>query len=121
MKTILITLILLTNLFSDQNNSTFFGIKQTTQDSCKTFKQKDGSTFKGVISGKEFFTYIELDNGYIALFNKTTGQYEYAIVKNQKLQASGISVNTNPIPKEIKKIPEELLEQLQEQAFKKHL
>lgn len=121
MKTMLLAFIILTSLCSDQNKSTVFGIKQTTQDSCKTFKQKDGSTFKGFIKGKEFFTYIELDNGYIGLFNKKTGKYEYAIVKDQTLQASGISVNTNPIPKEIKKISQEHLEQLQDQAFKKHL
>ena len=121
MKTTILILILLTSLYSDQNKSTVFGIKQTAKDSFKTFKQKDGSSFKGIVRGKEFFTYIELKNGYIGLFNQDTDTYEYAVVKNQKLLASGIPVNTSTTPKDIKKISTQLLEQLQEQAFKKHL
>lgn len=121
MKIFLISIFLLSSLIAEQNSSTAFGTKQTFKDNFKTFKQKDGSSFKGMIRGKDFFTYVELLNGYICLYNQETGTYEYAVVKDHKLLPSGIPVNTAPVPKEIKKIPKELLEQLQEKAFKKHL
>ncbi|MFC2073734.1 hypothetical protein ACFLR3_00640 [Campylobacterota bacterium] len=121
MKSFLIVIFLLSSLIAEQNNSTAFGTKQTLQDNFKTFKQKDASCFKGIVRGKEFFTYIELLNGYIALYNQETQSYEYAVIKDQKLLPSGIPVNTDPVPKEIEKISKKLLDQLQEKAFKKHL
>ena len=121
MKSFLIVIFLLSSLIAEQNSSTAFGTKQTLQDNFKTFKQKDGSSFKGIVQGKDFFTYVELLNGYIALYNQKTDTYEYAVVKDQKLLPSGIPVNTDPIPKEIEKISKQLLEQLQKKAFKEHL
>lgn len=121
MKIFLISIFLLSSLAAEQNNSTAFGIKQTVKDNFKTFKQKDGSSFKGVIRGEDFFTYVELLNGYICLYNQETETYEYAIVKDHKLLPSGFPVNTAPIPKKIQKISKKLLEQLQKKAFKKHL
>ena len=121
MKTLFLTLILLTGLYSEQNNSTVFGIEQTSRDSLKTFKQKNGSSFKGIIRGKDFFKYIQLEDGHISLYNKKTDQYEYAVVKDHKLLPSGIPVNTEPLPNEVEKVSEQLLQQLQDKAFKKHL
>ncbi len=121
MKPFLIVIFLLSSLIAEQNSSTAFGTKQTPQDIFKTFKQKDGSSFKGIVRGEEFFSYIKLHNGHIALYNQETQTYEYAIVKDDTLLPSGIPVNTSPIPQEVKQISQGLLDQLQGKAFKKHL
>ncbi len=120
-RTFLITISLLSALLADQNISTAFGSKPIQKEDFQTFKQKDGSVFKGISRGQEFFTYIELYNGYTGLYNRQSGNYEYAMVKDQQLLPSGVPANVEPIPKEITKISKPLLKQLQEEAFKKHL
>ncbi len=121
MKSFVIMIFLFSSLMAEQNSSTAFGSKQIPQDNLKTFKHKDGSSFKGIVRGKEFFTYIELNNGHIGLYNKESDNYEYALVKDNKLLPSGIAISSAPVPKKIKKISKERLDQLQEKAFKKHL
>lgn len=106
---------------AEQNSSTAFGTKVNPQEIFKTFKQQDGSAFKGITKGKDFFTYIELSNGYICLYSKESKVYEYALVKDGRLVPSGVSVTTGIVPKNIKKISQEDLEKLQENAYKKHL
>lgn len=57
-----------------------------------TFTQQDGSHFQGHLKGDEWFNYISLPNEYIALYNKSTKNYEYALIKEGKLSPSGIIV-----------------------------
>ncbi len=121
MRILLITAFLLSSLIAEQNNSTAFGTKTMQQENFKTFRQADGSSFKGIVRGEEFFNYIELANGYICLYNKESRRYEYALVKDGKLLPSGISVTQEMIPTQIKQISHEDLQQLQHDAFKTHL
>ena len=121
MKTFLITLFLLSSLMAEQNRSMIFGTKVGTTQSIKTYKQADGSSFEGIPRGKDFFNYIELTDGYICLYNKASKTYEYALVKDGKLVPSGVSVTSGKRPDTIKKISQQNLEKLQEEAFKTHL
>ncbi len=120
MKIILLTLILLTQLSCDQNSSSALGAKQAVQTPIKSYKQKDGSSFRGILRGKEFFNYIQLENGYTVLYNPKSQQYEYAQVKEGRLHPSGIPVQKGKQPKGIVKIPQQTLQQLETDAFKKH-
>lgn len=64
----------------------------------RSYTQKDGSHFKGSPKGDEYLHYIETNSGDIALFNKQSGNYEYAIVAKErgikKLVPSGIAVSS---------------------------
>jgi hypothetical protein len=121
MKTFFLIFILLTSVYSDQNSSTVLGAQKNLKTQVKIFKQNDGSSFSGKSCGQEYFKYIELENGYTALYNKATRQYEYAIVKSGTLHPSGIAVQSGSTPKNIPKIPAQILKQLEEDAYKKHL
>ena len=122
MKTIfLLTVFILFNLYAEQNSSTAFGSKKVLQEDYKTFKQIDGSTFKGIMRGVSYFSYIELNNGYVGVYNKETKTYEFAIIKDGKLIPSGISVTVKDIPDTIKKIIKPTLDNLEKEAFKQHL
>jgi len=120
MKTIFFTFILLTQLYSDQNLSTALGAQKDSQTPIKTFKQKDGSIFNGKPCGEEYFNYIELENGYPVLYNHESKQYEYAHIQNGVLRPSGIAVKSGSTPKNIPKISQETLKQLEADAYKKH-
>lgn len=121
MKTLLLSIFLLSTVFAEQNSSLAFGTQTILQSKQQTFKQADGSSFQGISKGQGFFTYIELSNGYIGLYNKESKSYEYALIKDEKLLASGIPVTHHTLPKHIKKISSQDLENLQKSAFKKHL
>ena len=120
MKTLFLTFIVLTQLYSDQNVSTVLGAQKDVQDPIKTFKQKDGSSFIGKSCGESCFKYIQLDNGYTVLYNQESKQYEYAHIKNGVLRPSGIAVQSGSTPKDLKKISQETLKQLEADAYKKH-
>lgn len=120
MKTIFLTFILLTQLYSDQNLSTALGAQKDVQDPLKTFRQKDGSSFIGKSYAESCLKYIQLENGYTVLYNQKSKQYEYAHIKNGVLRPSGIAVQSGSIPKNIPKISPESLKQLEEDAYKKH-
>lgn len=121
MKILSLFILLLSIVFADQNTSLAFGIQTKSQSKLQTYKQADGSSFEGTSKGEGFFTYIKLANGYIGIYNKEAKSYEYALVKNEKLLASGIPVNQTNLPKHITKISEQVLKNLQKSAFKKHL
>lgn len=120
MKTIVLTFILLFQLYSDQKVSTALGAQKNVQNPNKTFKQKDDSSFTGKYYGEEYFNYIKLEDGYIALFNQESQQYEYAHIKNSVLVPSGIPVVSGSTPKNIPKISTQTLKQLEADAYKKH-
>ena len=46
-----------------------------------TFAQPDGSTFKANLRGDEHFSWIESKNKQIIIKNKTTGYFEFALLK----------------------------------------
>lgn len=121
MKNLLLSIFLLSIVFADQNRSLAFGTQTKVQNKLQTYKQTDGTSFKGILKGEGFFTYIELADGYIGVYNKKSKLYEYALVKDERLLASGIPVNQTILPKHIRKISFQTLENLQKSAFKKHL
>jgi len=62
-----------------------------------TFAQPDGSTFQAHLRGDEHFSWIEAENKMIIVKNKTSGYFEFAILKRDdknrlKLVPSDISV-----------------------------
>ena len=90
MKTIFLSLTLLS----------IFGIKLLAVPAVPfliTFAQPDGSTFKAHLRGDEHFSWIESKNKQIIIKNKTTGYFEFALLKldinnNFELAPSGIAV-----------------------------
>jgi len=65
-----------------------------------TFRQHDGSSFKGTLQGDEWFHWIEDKQGNIIVYNRRSKQYEYAKLKKLNgqydLVPSGIKTVTNP-------------------------
>jgi len=62
------------------------------------FQQKDGSTFKGVLNGDEYFSWVEgKSDGSIIIYNHDSKNYEYAMLKavNEGLDLfpSGVKVS----------------------------
>ena len=62
-----------------------------------TFAQPDGSTFQAHLKGDENFSWIESKNKKIIVKNKTSGFFEYALLKSDErnelvLSPSGIPV-----------------------------
>ena len=46
-----------------------------------TFAQPDGSTFQAHLKGDEYFSWIETENKMILVKNKTSGYFEFAVIK----------------------------------------
>jgi len=46
-----------------------------------TFTQNDGDQFKGNLRGDEWLNYVSLPNDYVALYNKDSKNYEYALIQ----------------------------------------
>ena len=62
-----------------------------------TFAQPDGSTFQAHLKGDEYFSWIETENKMILVKSKTSGFFEFALVKRDGknrliLFPSGITV-----------------------------
>ena len=62
-----------------------------------TFAQPDGSTFQAHLKGDEYFSWIETKNKMILVKSKTSGFFEFALVKQDEknrliLFPSGIPV-----------------------------
>jgi len=69
----------------------------STLSTLRTFTQSDGTTFKGRLQGDAFMHWIEAKDTSILLFNKKTGNFEYAIIKDGDLTLSGNIYNTNNV------------------------
>ena len=62
-----------------------------------TFAQPDGSTFQAHLKGDEYFSCIETEKGMILVKSKTSGFYEFALIKRDEknrliLLPSGVPV-----------------------------
>ena len=62
-----------------------------------TFAQPDGSTFHAHLKGDEYFSWIETEHKMIIVKSKTSGFFEFALLKRDEknrltLSPSGISV-----------------------------
>ena len=62
-----------------------------------TFAQPDGSTFQAHLKGDEYFSWIETENKMIIVKSKTSGFFEFALVKRDEknrliLSPSGVPV-----------------------------
>ena len=62
-----------------------------------TFAQPDGSTFQAHLKGDEYFSWIETENKMIIVKSKTSGFFEFALVKQDEknrliLSPSGVPV-----------------------------
>ena len=49
-----------------------------------TFAQPDGSTFQAHLKGDENFSWIEMENKMILVKNKTSGYFEFAVIKRDE-------------------------------------
>ena len=49
-----------------------------------TFAQPDGSTFQAHLKGDEFFSWIETENKMMLVKSKTSGFFEFAMVKRDE-------------------------------------
>ena len=49
-----------------------------------TFAQPDGSTFQAHLKGDEYFSWIESENKMILVKSKTSGYFEFALIKRDK-------------------------------------
>ena len=58
-------------------------------DKMREFKQADGSTFIAKGQGNQHLNWIETKNGDILRYNKESKNYEYAVIQNNSLKASG--------------------------------
>lgn len=65
----------------------------------QVFEQKDGTSFEARLRGDEYFSWLELNNGDMVLFNKNSEMYEYAefitINKRLELKPTGKAVGKN--------------------------
>ena len=62
-----------------------------------TFAQPDGSTFQAHLKGDEHFSWIETENKMILVKSKTSGYFEFAVIKRDEknrliLFSSGVPV-----------------------------
>ena len=62
-----------------------------------TFAQPDGSTFRAHLKGDEYFSWIETENKMIIVKSKTSGYFEFAVIKRDEknrliLYPSGVPV-----------------------------
>ena len=58
-----------------------------------TFAQPDGSTFQAHLKGDEYFSWIETQNKMVLVRSKTSGYFEFAIIKRDEKK----SFNSFPI------------------------
>ena len=49
-----------------------------------TFAQPDGSTFKAHLKGDEYFSWIETENKMILVKSKSSGYFEFAVIKRDE-------------------------------------
>tara|TARA_B100000686_G_C16130250_1_gene637001 strand:- start:96 stop:500 length:405 start_codon:yes stop_codon:yes gene_type:complete len=49
-----------------------------------TFAQPDGSTFQAHLKGDEYFSWIETQNKMVLVRSKTSGYFEFAIIKRDE-------------------------------------
>ena len=49
-----------------------------------TFAQPDGSTFQAHLKGDEYFSWIETENKMILVKSKTSGYFEFAVIKRDE-------------------------------------
>ena len=49
-----------------------------------TFAQPDGSTFQAHLKGDEYFSWIETEKGMILVKSKTSGYFEFAVIKRDE-------------------------------------
>jgi len=49
-----------------------------------TFAQPDGSTFQAHLKGDEYFSWVETKNKMILVKSKTSGFYEFALIKRDE-------------------------------------
>ena len=49
-----------------------------------TFAQPDGSTFQAHLKGDEYFSWIETENKMIIVKSKTSGYFEFALIKRDE-------------------------------------
>jgi hypothetical protein len=61
-----------------------------------TFKQQDGSSFRGYLKGDEWFNWIEDKQAHVVKYNSVSHAYEYGVIKEVNgsldLFPSGIKV-----------------------------
>jgi hypothetical protein len=84
MKFLLLSLLLLSQLFAAQ-----------AYGKLRVFQNGDGTTFKGKAYGNQHLNWIETQDGEIVKRNPLSRNFEYAHIKNNRMQASGVRYEKN--------------------------
>ncbi len=64
-----------------------------------TFAQPDGSTFQAHLKGDEYFSWIETENKMILVKSKTSGYFEFAVIKRDEKNRLIIFTSRVPVIK----------------------
>jgi hypothetical protein len=56
----------------------------------RTFKNSDGKEFKAQAQGDQYLNWIYTEDGEILKYNQKSKDFEYAIIKDNLLQPSGV-------------------------------
>ena len=91
----------------------------------RQFTNADGTTFMAKARGDQHLNWIQTDDGEILRYNQNSNNFEYAIIKKNLLQASGIKYEKKDIKqkrsvRDIDKINEKELFELWNQKKLQH-
>lgn len=68
-------------------------------DDLREFKNADGTTFMAKGQGNQHLNWIETQDGEILRYNEATKDFEYAQIKEDTLEPSGIKYENSPLRK----------------------
>ncbi|MDD2790151.1 MAG: hypothetical protein PHU40_05725 [Sulfurimonas sp.] len=68
-------------------------------DGLREFKNADGTTFMAKGQGNQHLNWIETEDGEILRYNEVTKDFEYAQIKEEALEPSGIKYEKSPLKK----------------------
>lgn len=79
----------------------------------RRYVQPDGTTFHATPKGDEYLNWIQSEEGEILRFNRKSRNYDYAVIANSALRASGIAYKKEVVrSKSIQRINHEELREL---------
>ncbi len=84
MRYLLLFLITLSQLFS-----------APALDRMREFQNSDGTTFMAKAQGNQHLNWIQTQDGEILRYNSKSHNFEYAVIKENRLRASGVKYEKN--------------------------
>ena len=86
MKSLLLVLLTLSQLFS-----------APALGKMREFTNADGTTFMAKARGDQHLNWIQTDDGEVLRYNQNSNNFEYAIIKKNLLQASGVKYDKKDV------------------------